>query len=508
MFSPVKKFKDLLKDKVAVLWLTGTTVSLFAVHTNWDVPLAAWVYPVLLLRYCRLRPARHGILRVGAAVMTGLLFWLTVTGMLFVPIAAATFMLLALMLTVPFALDRLFAPRLSGIWATLLFPASRVAMEYLFGFVGFGNWGTLGVTQHGNLLLIQLTALTGVYGVSFLIAWFASLINQAWEADFRWAVIRSEALTYAGVLLLVLCGGAVRMHLSTTSSRTVVVSGVSANNESTDATRRLLEQAVPQYWRPANVALGDPGRVRQAFSPVDEDLIARTKQEARAGAKIVLWPETQAKLLEQDLTPFMSRIQHITIERKVFVDVAFALYTRQPPYIRNVAALVTPEGTIAWTYDKTHPTPMELMLPGPGVVPVVDSSYGHLANVICYDADYPGLMRQAALKGADLMLVPAFDWKGFEYLHAENAVFPAVENGYAILRQSKDGVSTAIDSHGRVLKSVNYFTAEDPNLVTQIPLQTGIRTIYSKVGDAFAWICLAGTLLLFMKAIRSRGQFR
>ena len=506
MFASANHAKVPSSNSARRLWLAGTALSLFAVHTNWDIPLAAWLYPIFLLRYSRLRTARHGIPRVGAAVMIGVLFWLGVTGMLFVPVAAAAFALLGIMLTVPFALDRLLAPRFGGIWATLVFPASRVAMEYLFVLVaGFGSWGSLGATQHGNLLLIQLAGITGVYGVSFLMAWFASLANRAWEFGFTWQAIKRETLAYAGVLTLVLGGGAIRLLFFPPTAHTVRVAGISASQASVKATSEALEAAVKEYWRPSLIATSDPLRVRNAFSPINEELIARTEREARAGAKILLWPETQARVLQQDLEPMMDRIKRIAREENVYVNAAFALYTQQAPNIRNISVLVTPRGAIGWTYDKTHPTPMEPMVPGPGVVPVADSPHGRLANVICYDADYPQLMRQAAEKGADLMLVPAYDWEGFEYLHAENVVFRAVENGYSVLRQSSHGVSTAVDSQGRTLKSVNYFTSEDPTLIAQIPLQPRIPTIYSRVGDVFAWLCVAGTILLVTKSSLHRA---
>lgn len=494
-------------NSTGLLWLAGTALSLFAVHTNWDVALAAWLYPIFLLRYSRLTTAQQGIPRIGAAVTIGVLFWLAVTGMLFVPVAAAAFGVLGIMLTVPFALDRLLAPRLRGIWATLIFPASRVAMEYLFVLVaGFGSWGSLGVTQHENLLLIQLAGITGVYGVSFLMAWFASLANRAWESGFAWRAIKRETLAYVGVFTLVFGGGAVRLLIFPPTAHTVRVAGISASRASEKATSDALEAAVKEYWRPKLVATADSVRVQKAFSPVNDELIARTEREARAGAKILLWPETQARLLQQDLEPFINRIKRIARDENVYVNAAFALYTQRAPNIRNISVLVTPRGEIGWTYDKTHPTPMESMVPGPGVVPVVDSPHGRLANVICYDADYPELMRQAAQKGADLMLVPAYDWEGFEYLHAENIVFRAVENGYSVLRQSSHGVSTAVDSQGRTMKSVNYFTAEDPTLVAQIPIQHRIPTIYSLVGDVFAWLCVAGTILLVTKSLISRDQ--
>jgi apolipoprotein N-acyltransferase len=38
---------------------------------------------------------------------------------------------------------------------------------------------------------------------------------------------------------------------------------------------------------------------------------------------------------------------------------------------------------------------MDPIDPGGGRVPTVDTPFGRLANVICFDADFPVLMRQA-----------------------------------------------------------------------------------------------------------------
>ena len=314
-------------------------------------------------------------------------------------------------------------------------------------------------------------------------------------------------LVYAGVLGLVLGGGAIRLLLFPPTAHTTRVAGIGPSHAAERATSDAVAEAVKQYWKPELVVAADPVRVRTAFSPLNDALIAGTEREARSGAKIVLWPESQAKVLEHDLNGFIDRIQRVARDENVYVNAAFSLYTHQAPNIRNVAAMVTPQGKVAWTYDKAHPTPMERMKPGPGVVPVADTPYGRLGSVICYDADYPELMGQAAGKGADMMLVPADDWEGFEYLHAENVVFRAVENGYSVVRQSSHGVSTAVDSQGRILNSVNYFNAADPTMIPRIPLQARTPTIYSKVGDLFAWLCIGGTILLIAQSLRRAKTF-
>ena len=62
--------------------------------------------------------------------------------------------------------------RLAGVAATLVLPSAWVATEYLVAmFTPYGSWGAAAYSQHENLLLLQLTSVTGLYGISFLIAW-------------------------------------------------------------------------------------------------------------------------------------------------------------------------------------------------------------------------------------------------------------------------------------------------------------------------------------------------
>ncbi|WP_432140428.1 apolipoprotein N-acyltransferase [Streptomyces sp. bgisy084] len=487
------------------LWGAGAALLIPAVHSNWHLAAAAWLFPVFLLRYARLRPARHGLLRVGYALGLAQLAWLVSTGMVFVPSVLAVFAGLAVVQTLPFVADRLVAARSGAVWSTLVFPAVLVCGEYLFTrLAGFGDYGALGFTQHGFLPLVQLASVTGVYGVSFVVAWTASVAHWAWQRGFRWREIRRGVVVWAGVLAVVLGAGGVRLVAFAPTTKTVRVAGISAGRAAVRAGERALHTAGTELWRPRNLVRADPRRVRAALAPVADDLVAATDREARAGARIVVWPETQARVLAADRERLLARVAGIARKRQVYVDTAFALYTPRPPHVRNVAALVTPEGKVAWTYDKTHPTPMEPMMPGRGEVPVTGSPYGRLATVICYDADFPALMRRAADRGAGLILVPANDWAGFESLHAQRAVFRSVEYGYAMVRQSVHGVATAVDHQGRVRGSADYFTADRQTLVAEVPVQPRTGTLYSRTGDLFALLCAGGTLLVVALGVRGR----
>ncbi len=91
------------------------------------------------------------------------------------------------------------------------------------------------------------------------------------------------------------------------------------------------------------------------------------------------------------------------------------------------------------------------------------------------------------------MFVPSGDWEAITPLHAKMAVFRAVEQGVPLLRPANHGLSVATDYQGRLLASMNHFTTEDRVLIAFIPIK-GSRTVYSMIGDTFAWICVFGAL--------------
>ncbi|SFJ41684.1 apolipoprotein N-acyltransferase [Amycolatopsis sacchari] len=70
----------------------------------------------------------------------------------------------------------------------------------------------------------------------------------------------------------------------------------------------------------------------------------------------------------------------------------------------------------------------------------------------------------------------------------------AVENGYSLVRQDYVGWSAAFDSHGRVLSTQNTLVDQELWLV-DVPVH-GVTTPYRVMGDAVAWLCVAGAVVL------------
>jgi apolipoprotein N-acyltransferase len=62
---------------------------------------------------------------------------------------------------------------------------------------------------------------------------------------------------------------------------------------------------------------------RAAFGPQIDDLFARTQQEARAGAKIVAWPEAAVLALKEDEAELIGRAR--TLAREEYTDFFLSL---------------------------------------------------------------------------------------------------------------------------------------------------------------------------------------
>ncbi len=76
--------------------------------------------------------------------------------------------------------------------------------------------------------------------------------------------------------------------------------------------------------------------------------------------------------------------------------------------VYNAAALIGPDGNLLGTYRKTHLFPAERQWATPGDdVLVVPTPLGRVGSVICFDGDFPELVRIEAGLGAEVVVRPS-----------------------------------------------------------------------------------------------------
>ncbi len=317
-------------------------------------------------------------------------------------------------------------------------------------------WNLLGYPAGANLALSQLTTVTGVYGLSFLVVAFNGLI--AW-ADVAQKPANPKkigivgAVTAAILLVMLLGGKLVPMPVANHSARAV-------------QTNFPEVESYGQDW----------------FGTHQDDLKDLENLSLSPSSKnpdLIIWPEAPAPFSWQDNhfakiasnlgiksgNPFLAG----TIEWKA-EKLPSGLLT-QAPY--NSAVLVDRQGQRIFSYDKMHLVPFGEYEPFPLIHRVVSSVSsevggfkkgtnrvdGTLPNgfkfgvYICYEAIYPGEIREFAEQGANLLINISNDgWFGKSAAaeqHLRMARMRAVENRRWLLRVTNNGITAVVDPYGR-----------------------------------------------------------
>ena len=456
-------------------------------------------------------------LATGAVCFAGTLYWLVETmttfGGLSTPLAVvAAGALVAYLALFPaaFAVIVMRLRRGLGLFAAIaLAPATWVATELGRQYVWDGfPWELLGYSQITFLPIAQIASITGVFGLSGLIALVSAAIAAA-------VVLRGRQRWLLGAIagVLVAIGGAwgyARIGRAdlTSGGEPVRVAVLQGNIEQEDK------------WNPS---LADA---------ITDRYMQMSRQALARGATFILWPESSTPFyFEQDLVrggairrlaresgaTFLIGSDQVEPIRAANRDEPAALYY-------NAAFLVKPDGTVGAVYRKMHLVPFGEYVPlksilffagtiveavsdfTPGTVPVLLPVGAHMASTaICYEVIYGSLMRQFVVDGSELLTTITNDaWYGRSsaaFQHWDQAAMRAIENGRYLARAANTGVSGFIDPYGRVIVKSALF--EQALLVEDLRFIQA-RTVYTRIGDLVAWLCLALTIA----ALLASGQGR
>jgi len=464
-------------DRWTYLWLALAGILTLFASGKWAVFLAAWLAPVFALRFLYTHPKRLKFL------CFFLVYWITLSIAWYgsTPMwGAAHFIFMAvnaLVGVIPFFVDRWLAPTLQRegrlrFVATFIYPAAATALEFLTSNASpLGNLGALGYSQYAIPALTQVTAVTGMLGLTYLISWFASVANWAWDNGFAWHRVRVGVLAYAVVVVAVLSYGAVRLWTAPApgSLETVAVTSFTMAEAHMGELNALLAE--------------DRAAYRQKTQDVHAQYLAMTETAIADGAKIVLWPEIAIIGLQEDVQATVAKGKVLAREAGIYLAMpTFTVFPESDRPAANVMFIADPDGNVAIEHVKFGGNILEGTMKGSGEIQSIHTPYGVLSGIICWDTDYPGSVRQVGQQGADILLSPSKEWPGINPMHAEMAVFRAIENGTAVVRQADEGLSIVVDAYGRTL-ATGEGVAETGNYIrAQVPTSSP-RTLYPVIGD-------------------------
>ena len=479
----------------AGLWIVLSGALLLIADGRNTISLAAWLAPLCLLRFVRLQPRLRGLLIAYAVLVftRGIAF----RGMVPIP---GVFYYIFLVISgisalLPYIADRLLTSRLNSFARTLIFPCTLVGAQFVYSHGPQGSWGTMAYTQAGNLPLLQLLSVTGIWGITFLMGWFAAVANEALQSHRRVAPLGVFTVVYLSIVI----GGAARLAFFPPSSTTVRIASLSPRQAPHQPAFDLLSTILR-----GDATSGQINEFRSASYTVQQDLLARSAREAVAGAKVVFWSETAVYVLAQDEPQLFAQGRGVAARYQIYLGMTVGTWTpRAPRPLQNKLVLIDPLGHVAWQYLKAHPTPgpeAAAAVKSDGKLRWIDTPYGRIAGAICYDMDFPSLMMQAGAHRADIVISPAGDWKAIDPRHTQMASFRAIEEGSNLARQTNMGLSAVYDYEGHQLAHMDQYQSSDLTMVAQIPTR-GVPTLYSVLGNWFAWLNLITLLVLVLLAI-------
>jgi apolipoprotein N-acyltransferase len=409
-----------------------------------------------------------------------------------------------------------------GWWAIALAPIVWVATEWLRPVITGVTWNALGVSQAQHFPIAKLARFGGVYLISAEIVTVSALIVLMLKARER-NVAKAAAVLLIGAALMFALPGTEAENRSLPGA-TVNVLGVQPNlmpnsSDTIDAFERNLEASIKLTREGLDRA---PGKT----------------------AGIVVWAEAPIPLFYENDAELRDRIDNLARETGSYL--ILNTVAREGENYFNSINIVSPESGAQnktrseglTRYDKIVLVPFGEYVPWRSVlgrfVPTIvgDFSHGREAVVntlrlqttrrgfisgndaspheaierttnyvrvgafICYEAAYPGIIRQFVRNGATLLVNVSNDaWFGNTAgarQHLLHAMMRAIENDRDLVRVTNTGISALITADGRIIDQMPIFSAGTQ--VWEAEARRG-QTFYIRHGDWFAYGCVALTLL-------------
>ena len=288
-----------------------------------------------------------------------------------------------------------------------------------------------------------------------------------------------------------------------------------------------------------NIAYNQKGELHPNFRIEQlQTLQEQSRRLEQQGAQLIVWSETSypywlPRGMRGDLP--INDPRRVMSGFNVPVIIGVNTYTRGGGEW-NSAMLLDAQGAFTGTYDKMDLLAFGEALPSwldfklvrkmiprgfgefsPGeaarTLPYVAPDGRHIpvGAIICYEDILPQVLRKVgALHPLLLVNLTNDAWygAGLEPMeHLALAVFGSVEQRTSMVRAVNSGISTFIDPNGRLVQKTE---AIDPlvnprpatSILVNVPLLEAGHTVFARVGNLFAYLCVAFTLILLASTFR------
>ncbi len=332
----------------------GSGVALAFAYPSFNIPLLGWIAPALLIIAVLGERPRFAFLLgwlQGAAYYGLSLPWFYTVMRQYGPLPAIqSGAVFALVIVVTSLFHAAFAAMIAWLEkfslerACFAAPFVWVSMEFVLTHlpaIGF-PWDLLGYVAAGNLVFVQLTAITGIFGLSLVVASYNALA--------AWVVIQMSQRKQAGRTAWI-GANAILIVIAVAGPRLIPQARA-------DHVAHLVQTNFP-------VSNGYPSNWMQVHASEMDQLETISIGAAQKLPGIVVWPEVPAPFSLQDGN-FLTRAQRIArgAAGGFLVGVIdFKPIGNGQTGANNSAALLGPDGSLDFMYDKIHLVPFSEYVP-------------------------------------------------------------------------------------------------------------------------------------------------
>jgi apolipoprotein N-acyltransferase len=372
----------------------------------------------------------------------------------------------------------------TGVAGVLVFGAAWTSAEWLRGHILTGfPWSLIGYAWTASDAMLQLAAVTGVYGLSLITVVVAAmpavLATQDTTRPSRreWLALGAVSLLLAAVWI----AGSVRLSAAETKD----VPGVRL---------RIVQPDIPQAEKMSRA------KADEHF----ERLLRLSRMPAREAVTDVIWPETSVPFT---LNADAARAIGAIAPHNGLVITGAVTASQRPEEAEkfwNSVVAINESGDVVGKYDKFHLVPFGEYMPMREHLPLdavaagpLDFSAGTaprtlalpglpaVSPLVCYEAIFPGAVVASSSRPSWLLNVTNDAWFGQSagpYQHFAIAKTRAVEEGLPLVRAANTGISAVVDPYGRVLAHLGL--GEEGVLDSPLPAPAPRLTLYAQYGDS------------------------
>ena len=474
----MEKVFEIMNEKNLHYLIVGFIFSIFSI-ARFNMIISIYIWPFCFLTYLHKNESKVIPLVIVSLclVVSSVIRWIGCSHVNFLADLVLG-IYLSLINIIPFVIDDIFYNKISKWKSVLIFPLSVAFIEFAFSFWPFANNNVYAYAHRENIQYLQIISVFGCYFLSFIIALFSSILDYSLDLYKNENRISKFIFIYCTIIIIIYFFGLIRLLIPIEKGSINIAASIGVSQS-------LYENK------------DESGGVLNISFYIDY-MNETMKRASDSKAQIMTYAEEAFFIFLEDKQTIIDSASEFARNYSIFALIALDVYHNET-YSSNEAVLISDEGEVLYNYQKQHLIPLveKGYYEDMKELKSIDTKYGKLTVVICYDINFPFFLNSLSRDHFDLLLVPSWDWDGIAEWHSNEVRYRAIEGGFNVLKNTANGIIISSDYKGRSLSYHITQDFEDYHVISNVN-NKGVKTIYSYIGSFFNFLYLIALIFIII----------